>query len=229
MYTQPITESTVNEEDVTDEDSSSSAGSSTVGQRPAEKLPKLEIIKFRGDYMKWQSFIDSFKATIHSSTTLSNIEKFNYLRCYVAGDALNTIEGLSLTNDKYTKALELLEYRYGNRQAIITAHTKNLLKLRRVESNLDIISLRRLYDNIQGQVRSLQSLGITKENYGTFLAPIIMELLPHEEQLNINRTLHEKLWNITRFLTIITCEINVREKCTNAMEQERLGKNVFFF
>ena len=65
-HTQLITESTVNnKEDVRDEDSCSSAGSSTVGQRPAVKLPKLEIIKFRGDYTKWQSFIDSFKAAIH--------------------------------------------------------------------------------------------------------------------------------------------------------------------
>ena len=49
-HTQPIAESTVNnKEDVRDEDSCSSTGSSTVGQRPAVKLPKLEIIKFRGD------------------------------------------------------------------------------------------------------------------------------------------------------------------------------------
>ena len=203
-----------------DEDLSSSADSSTAGQRPAVKLPKLEIVKFKGDYTKWQSFIESFKAAIHSSATLSNIDKFSYLRCYVARDAFNTIEGLSLTNDNYIKALELLEDRYVNKQAIITAHTKNLLKLRRVETNLEVISLRRLYDDVQAQVRSLQRLGINEENYGTFLAPIIMELLPHEGQLNVNRTLDEELWNLNRLLTIIKYEINSRGKCTTAMEQE---------
>ena len=90
-------------------DSSSSADSSTVEQRPAIKLPKIEIVKFRGDYTKWQSFKDSFTAAIYSSATLSNIDKFNYLPCYVAGDALNTIEGLSLTNDNYIKALGFLK------------------------------------------------------------------------------------------------------------------------
>ena len=101
---------------------------------------------------------------------------------------MNTIEGLSLNNDNYAKALELLEDRYVNKQAIITAHTKDLLKLWRVETNLDVISLRRLYDDVQAQVRSLQSLGINEENYGKFLAAIIMELLPHEVQLSVNRT-----------------------------------------
>ena len=138
---------------------------------------------------------------------------------------MNTIERLSLTSDNYVKALELLEDRYENKQTIMTVHTKNLLKLRRVESNLD--SLRRLYDDVQAQVRSLQSSGITEENYGTFLASIVMELLPHEVQLNSNRTLDEELWNITRLLTIMKCEINAREKYTNAMEQDSVGKNVF--
>ena len=53
-----------------------------------------------------------------------------------------------------------------------------------------------------------------------------MELLPHEVQLNSNRTLDEELWNLTRLLTIMKCEINAREKYTNAMEQDRVGKNV---
>ena len=81
-------------------------------------------MKFRGNYTKRQSFIDSFKATIYSSATLSNIDKFNDLRCYVTGDTLNTTEGLSLTNDNYVKALERLEDRYGNKRAIITAHKR---------------------------------------------------------------------------------------------------------
>ena len=56
-----------------------------------------------------------------------------------------------------------------------------------------------------------------------------MELLPHEVQLNFNRTLDEELWNLTSLLTVIKCEINAREKCTTAMEQERVGKNAFSF
>ena len=124
--------------------------------------------------------------------------------------------------------LELLEDRYGNKQAIISAHTKNLLKLWRIESNLDVSSLCRLYDDVQAEVWSLQSLAVTEENYGTFLAPILMKLLPHEVQLNISSTLDEQLWwNPTRSLTIIKCEINARERCTTATEQERVGKNVF--
>ena len=44
------------------------------------KLPKLEIAKFGGDPTTWQQFYDSFTAAIHNSVSLTNVEKFNYLR-----------------------------------------------------------------------------------------------------------------------------------------------------
>ena len=66
----------------------SSSSKSTTKETHAVRLPKLEIAKFNGESTRWQTFIDSFTATIGSSKNLSNIEKFNYLRCYLTGDAL---------------------------------------------------------------------------------------------------------------------------------------------
>ncbi|KRY25178.1 hypothetical protein T03_454 [Trichinella britovi] len=43
------------------------------------RLPKLEIKKFNGEYHDWQRFYDEYEATINSNSTLSSIEKFNYL------------------------------------------------------------------------------------------------------------------------------------------------------
>ena len=71
-------------------------------------LLKHEISKFNGDHTKWQSFFDSFQAAFAKSTNFTSLEKFNYLRCFLQGDALYAIAGLSLTNDNYKEALELL-------------------------------------------------------------------------------------------------------------------------
>ena len=40
-----------------------------------------------------------------------------------------------------------------------------LLKLRRFDSNLDVASLRRLYDDVQAQVRSLPSQQLHVQSY----------------------------------------------------------------
>ena len=47
-------------------------------------------------------------------------------------DALKVIEGLTLTNDNYTQALELLKQRYGNTQLIISTHMNKLIKLGKI-------------------------------------------------------------------------------------------------
>ena len=62
---------------------------------------------------------DSYEAAINSSSSLSKVEKFNYLRSYLEGEALHTVSGLSLTNDNYEKALKLLKDRFGNPQSLV--------------------------------------------------------------------------------------------------------------
>ena len=95
--------------------------------------------------------------------SLSNVEKFNYLRSSLFGDSMAVIEELQLTNKNYDKAMCLLKGRFGNKQSIITAHTNELLMLRRIDN-----------EKIGTQVRSLQSLGVQGENYGTLLVPVIL-------------------------------------------------------
>ena len=44
------------------------------------KLPKISLPKFDGNIIKWQSFWDSFESAVHNNETLSNVQKFNYLK-----------------------------------------------------------------------------------------------------------------------------------------------------
>ena len=149
------------------------------------KLPKLIIEKFDGDFKKWQSFSDSFSAAVHSKP-ISNVEKFNYLKSYLIDEALRVIDGLSLTNENYDKAMGLLKERFGNKQSIINAHMKKLLEIEKIEQE-NTEKLRRMYDEITTHVRSLQSLGIEGENFGAILIPVILERLPGDFKRHLNR------------------------------------------
>ena len=53
-----------------------------------------------------------------------------------------------------------------------------------------------------------------------------MELLQNEAQFNINGALDKELWNLSRPLMIINCEINVIKRCTTATEQEGLVRMI---
>ena len=62
------------------------------------KLPKLNFCKFSGNLLKWQECWDSFDSAIHSNEFLSQVEKMNYLRSKLEGEAAEVISGLTLTN-----------------------------------------------------------------------------------------------------------------------------------
>ena len=73
------------------------------------KLPKLEVRKFSVKLEEWQEFWDSFESAIHSNDSLSNVDKFSYLRCLVLEPARSAITGFALTSTNYEAAVELLK------------------------------------------------------------------------------------------------------------------------
>ena len=93
------------------------------------KLPKLDFKKFSGGLLSWLEFWDSVNSAIHSNPSLSPVEKMNYLRAQLEGDAVDVISGLSLTNANYEQSIKLLKERHGKNEVIINAHYTSLMDL----------------------------------------------------------------------------------------------------
>ncbi|XP_070571139.1 uncharacterized protein [Ptychodera flava] len=140
------------------------------------KLPKLDLVSFSGDVLAWKEFWDSFECTIHQNSHLSRIEKFNYLRSKLHGDALNAISGMTPSNENYDVAVRLLCERFGDNQTVINAHYSKLISLT-VSAN-QAGSLRTLYDGIEKHLRSLEAIG-QDVNQDIFVS-IITSKLPKE-------------------------------------------------
>ena len=193
------------------------------------KLPKIIIKKFDGDPVQWQQFVDTFDATITKNDALSEIEKFTYLRGYLAGEAEKCIEGIPLTSENFGRALNLLRERYGNPQLIISSHMDKLIKLERVSGfQASIKELRNLHDKIESHLRSLLTLGVNSEHYGPMLMPIIVSKLPNDIRLEISRKLGTDNWKISEFMEILKIEITARENCDyvhSQTQRDRAGRD----
>ncbi|KAF8795164.1 hypothetical protein HNY73_003044 [Argiope bruennichi] len=107
------------------------------------------------------------------------------------GVAASTISGLTLTNENYDKAVEILKDRFGQRQAVISAYMNTLLPLQPVRRINDTVGLRNLYDEINNSIRSLESLEIDMDSYGNLLYPILDRCIPVDLML-FNRSQVEK-------------------------------------
>ena len=101
---------------------------------------------------------------------MSDIDRFNYLRRYLAGQALATISGLTLYSENYKEAFNFLIDRYGNPQVLISAHMEKLIKNM---ENLE--ALRKLYNDIENCMRNLKSLKIGSSTYGYLLILLLKE------------------------------------------------------
>ncbi|GFV19463.1 transposable element Tcb1 transposase [Trichonephila clavipes] len=70
-------------------------------------LPKLHINKYSGNYSEWLDFYNLFESSIHNNNRLSKVDKFNYLKSYLCGNALACINGFPISDDNYDRALDL--------------------------------------------------------------------------------------------------------------------------
>ena len=174
------------------------------------RLPKITLPRFNGEVTKWNTFWDSFNSAIHTNTDIANIDKFNYLKSLIEGPAARAIQGLTLTNDNYETAIKILEERFGKRQQIVSAHMDELLKIPSCTSD-KLDTLRLVYDKISVHTRGLATLGISADQYGSLLIPVIMSKLPSEIRLQIARNTTQDVWKIDELLGIIKKEVEARE------------------
>ena len=174
------------------------------------KLPKLTLSKFKGDVTRWSSFWDSFNSTVHDNAGMTKIDKFNYLNSLLEGPAARAIQGLPITSQNYDHAVELLKERFGKPQQIISAHMDEILKIPSATGDRTA-PLRFMYDKVSVHVRGLSSLGVSADQYGSLLIPIIMSKLPSEIRLQIARRSSNKVWDMEELLDTIKIEIEARE------------------
>ena len=176
------------------------------------KLLTLTLRSFSGDVTQWPTFWDSFKAAVHENDRVVPIDKFNYLKSLLSGTALEAISGLTLTASNYRDAVEILEKRFGNRQQIISKHMDLLLNVTAVSSPNNLTGLRHLYDFVEMHTRSLTSLGVTSDSYGTLLSSVLINKLPSDVRLLISRNVSGEEWKLDKLLKALHNEPQARER-----------------
>ena len=182
-------------------------------------MPFLQLKKFGGNPTEWKAFWDAFASAIDNNTDLENVQKLNYLRSYLYGNAARAIDGFQATNENYEKAVKQLEERFGDRQVMVSGHMNKFKEIKSVQNITDINGLRELFDKLETNVRSLEAIGVQTETYEAILTPEILKKLPEELRILITRKLPDS-WDLRSLLKIFREELQVREKCRFALENK---------
>lgn len=178
-------------------------------QSATSHLLKLTLPTFSGDSLTWQTFWDSFYAAIHTNTSLSGIQKFNYLKAQLQGDAARAIDGLPQSELNHTHSIALLQSHFGQPHKLINAHMKASLNMASPTNSLP--SLRMFFDSVESHIRGLSLLRKYEHSYGDLLIPIIMNKLTAEVRRNLAREHSNSQWVPSDLMAALQKEIRILE------------------
>ena len=124
---------------------------SQVSKEASIKLPKIQLQDFYGNPLDYPAFWDAFESTIDANPQLSPVNKFNYLKGMLKGQAEAAISDLKITADNYKIALDILQSRFGNTDFIISAHMEQLVGMPGVASSSDLEILDKCLTSLREQ------------------------------------------------------------------------------
>ncbi|XP_029055099.2 uncharacterized protein LOC114882378 [Osmia bicornis bicornis] len=140
------------------------------------RLPKLNLPSFSGKYEDWFSFHDIFNKIIDGNPSLSNSERFQYLKTSLTGEAADIIDSLEITDENYAVARELLRERYDNVRHIVNAHITAIFELPSMTRE-NARELRHIADGAAKHVRALRALKRPTDSWDDLLIYILTNKL----------------------------------------------------
>jgi len=128
-------------------------------------LPRIKLQQFSGSYEKWPSFRDLFLSVIGDNSTVSDIERFHYLRSCLKGAAEKLIRPLTVTGENYNRAWSILCKHYENKKELIRSNFASFTAVpkMKVESAEE---LSRIHNAVTTAVNAQESIGRPINTHG---------------------------------------------------------------
>ncbi|GFT50702.1 uncharacterized protein NPIL_634161, partial [Nephila pilipes] len=163
-----------------------------------------------------QRFKREYLGFLRSSVTKRE-DKINSTK--IKSEARELVESFPITNENYPLAIESLTERYGRKELLIDFYVRELLKLvlnNATKKKQD--SLSSLYNKLSTQLRALSSLGVTTDQCGVILYPLVESSLP----THILRSFERQRKNIDSEQSISTLDAIVSFLKSEVQSEEKI-------
>ncbi|GBM82205.1 hypothetical protein AVEN_179515-1 [Araneus ventricosus] len=131
------------------------------------KLPQLQLKKFNGDARDYLVFWSQFQ-NIHADPGISNKDKMQYLIQIVeeGSKAERLLQSFPATASNYPEAIQKLQERFGRDDLLVQIYVRDPLSMvmKNATTGRMKIGLPILYDELEGKLRAMESLGKTQKN-----------------------------------------------------------------
>lgn len=138
------------------------------------RLPKLELPKFSGNFHQWIDFKSEFTSMIMNDDSLTDIERFRYLRSSLTEGPRRIISNMEITAANFAAAWQALCHRYDDNSLIFRDHINQILSLQGAGGAENI---RATLDKMQSHYRSLKAMGTDEAIADNFIIAIALSKL----------------------------------------------------
>ncbi|GFU31070.1 DUF1758 domain-containing protein [Trichonephila clavipes] len=159
----------------------------TVAHTEIEKrsfnLPQIKLKKFSGEGKNLLAFWSQFQK-IYNDKSFVEEDKMQYLLQSVEpkSKAERLVLSFPATAENYPKIIDQLKERYGCENLLVQIYVRELFSfvMKNAVSGRTKTDFPALYYELDGKLRSVESLGQTQEKYGHFLTPLVEFCLTEE-------------------------------------------------
>lgn len=151
-------------------------------------LKAIDVPKFQGEYGDWMSFYDIYKTLVHENKSLAEVQKMQYLKSSLGGEAQKLIQHLNLARD-YEAAWKILEDRYHNKRILLTTLIDAILNAKGTENTA--ASVRRLHDTLKECLCGIKNLGYNTDEWSPILMVIILKKMDKTTHSLFERTMNQ--------------------------------------
>ena len=169
-------------------------------------LPTISLDAFENNNKNpfaYFTFRKAFHNALAGIPNLTNAQKLIYLRNFVKGDALNTIESIKIDNDGFETALKLLDFNFLNVEEIRDRSLDNVLSLSEAKSLKDVELLIR---TVNSKLHDLKGLGLDLLEDGSaglvLLSKIVCNKLPQHFLIELYREVKTNYPNFNQLVNV---------------------------
>ncbi|XP_064083039.1 uncharacterized protein LOC135199053 [Macrobrachium nipponense] len=149
------------------------------------KLSSLSLPEFEGIDGEWPSFWDVFESNVHSRPDLRDVDKFNYLKGCLKGEALALIKNILVTKENYLDAIDMLKKTYADPEKITSSLICQVAGLPKPSADLD--SLCGFRAKLEQYVRGTERNKPNLDHCTWVLGPLVFQKLPGKVKEQIQK------------------------------------------
>ena len=125
-----------------------------------ERIPRLELPDFGGNFKEWESFRDIFRSTVVDKPGVPDITKLRHLRTHVKGDAASLVQNYSLTDSSFKIVWDKLCDKYEIKRRLNNSHVASIFSLKKM-SKPSSADLKLILVGVNTPLSALKLLGRT--------------------------------------------------------------------